>query len=95
MCRKCEKPFCLCVGDFKTKDIVESYISKLSTIMFIEGISMKEKDFKKVQLLQTDLISWMNNVPMPNIKDVITNSMIIVLRYSRLLQSDESSYSNT
>ena len=89
MCKKCEKSFCLCVGDFKTKNIVESYISKLSTIMFVEGISMKEKDFKKVKLLQNDLISWTNDVPMPNIKEVITNSMIIVLRYSRCLQSDE------
>jgi len=51
---------------------------------------MKEKDFKKVQLLQHDLISWINNVPVPNIKEVITNSMIIILRYNRLLQSDES-----
>jgi hypothetical protein len=90
MCKKCQKSFCLCFGDFKTKDIVESYISQLSTIMFLDGISMKEKDFKKVQLLQHDLISWINNVPVPNIKEVITNSMIIILRYNRLLQSDES-----
>jgi hypothetical protein len=58
--------------------------------MFLEGMSMKEKDFKKVQLLQHSLLSWNNGVPMPNIKDVITNTMIVVLRHSHLFESNES-----
>ena len=88
MCRKCDKPFCICLGDFKTKDIVEKYIFKLSTIIFSEGMSMTEKDFKKVQCLQHDLLSWINDIPMPNIKDVITNTTIVIWRHSHLFKSE-------
>jgi hypothetical protein len=55
----------------------------------MRGMSMTEKDFKTVQLLQQHLLSWINGVPTPNIKDVITNTMIIILRHSHLFENNE------
>ena len=84
MCNKCNKPFCLCLGDFNTDDIVKTYICKLSTVMYAEGTKMNENDFKAMQQLQHELVLWLNDVPLPHINEVIRTSTIIVMRHTHL-----------
>lgn len=89
MCKKCNKPYCVCLGNLGTNNIVDNYICKLSTIMFTEGIHMTQQDFKNLQQLQQDMVSWSNGDPMPYIHDVIRKTTIIIWKYTHLFQTDE------
>lgn len=57
--------------------------------MFTEGLCMTQDEFKNLQQLQQDMVSWSNGVSMPNIHDVIRKSTIIVWRYTHLFHRVE------
>jgi hypothetical protein len=57
--------------------------------MFTEGLHMKQQEFKNLQQLQQDMVSWSNGVPTPNIHDVIKRVTIIVWRHTHLFHKAE------
>jgi hypothetical protein len=78
MCRKCNKQFCICCGETSTKKIIESYVSKLSTIMLIKGTRMTEQEFNSIQQLQHDMVLWSGDAPVPHIDQVIKKATLII-----------------
>lgn len=91
MCNICYKPFCICCGQTRTQDIIESYIPKLSTIMLANSTFISENDFRFMQQLQQYMVQWLHSdIPCPDIHHVIRVSTIIIMRHTHLLESADS-----
>ncbi len=93
MCHTCNKDFCVCLGEKSTQAIIESYVPKLSTIMFVKGTLMTETEFKRVQKLQSDMVLWLSETPVPHIHNVIKSSMMLILRNTHILRCDQGKQS--
>jgi hypothetical protein len=54
--------------------------------MLVKGVTMPETEYKTIKDLQKDMVLWLNDVPSPDIHNVIRKTTIVILRHTYLFE---------